>query len=247
MGLMSWWGWYREQRFALDSTLRERWADLRERFADRCRGRAEWASAETLAELGEVTAEWLEGEFRYHPNGHDEGPDPETEEIAPELIKLNRAGFVTKNSQPGIGPEQGWDGNFWWQRAEVTGFTDSDTADKLEAACRKADLIFIRNGPASWRTTQRNSIPITVGRASAVVADDDLCRLEDLDGTHIHTGSGTHLSRRWVKSTFDGYGTNALVAAEQVAIVDPVYGRKSYMWDVITKAITPPCCPCREH
>jgi hypothetical protein len=198
--------------------------------------RALWARAATLADVGEVTAQWAEGRVLYHPGGYDEGPAEETLEIAPALATLNRAGFVTCSSQPGLVESiEEWDLH---QRAAVDGFTDKATADLLEKVCAEAGLLFIRNGPAGWRSTQTNAVLVT-----ATPIDGD--RITDDKPCWGHTHFGTHLSRRYVKFIFDGYGTDALLAAEQVTIVDPEWGRNT-MWDVLTEAVDPPCCPCRR-
>lgn len=191
--------------------------------------RNQWARSGTLAELGEVTARWAEGEVKFHPNGYDEGPAPETDELVPALAALNRSGFVTSGSQPGIGPVVGYDGNVWWQRAAVDGYTDKATADRLEAACAEAGLIVIRNGPAKWRTTWKNSVPVTASPVEVGAGPPDS---DDLPH-YVHTHFGTHLSRRAVKFDFDGYGTRALLTAEQVTIIDPVWGRRDHLWDTI--------------
>ncbi len=61
-----------------------------------------WRAARTLAGLGELTAEWLEGTIASIPTvvpGY--GPDEETAALIPVLAACNRAGYVTTVSQPG--------------------------------------------------------------------------------------------------------------------------------------------------
>jgi hypothetical protein len=203
-----------------------------------------WSKAATLQDLGEVTAQWAEGRMLFHPGGYDEGPAEETLEIAPALAKLNRAGFVTSGSQPGIGPVVGFDSCMWWQRAAVDGFTDPDTAAKLEKACDATGLILINHGPAGWRTKLETRELVT---ASFVNEGDGSAPPEVSDAPYYgHTAFGAHLSKRAVKFDFDGYGADALVRAEQVTIIDPIWGRKELLWDVLTEALDPPCCPCRS-
>jgi hypothetical protein len=187
----------------------------------------QWARAATLADLGAVTARWAEGGIKYHPGGYDKGPAEETLEIVPALAALNRSGFVTSGSQPGWWGPNGW-GGYVHQRAAVDGFTDSVTADQLEATCQEAGLIFIRNGPAGWRTTWKNSVPVT---ANPIDCPNN--RIGEADPFIPLTEFGTHLSRRQVKFIFDGYGTDALLEAEQVTIIDPEWGRRDYMWQTL--------------
>jgi hypothetical protein len=245
MGWAGWALWYREQEFALDSTLRERARDLWQRYQVRRAERKPWTEAETLADLGELTARWAEGTAKYHPGGYDEGPAEETLEIAPALVTLNRSGFVTSGSQPGESAEVGYDGDLWWQRAAVDGFTDPDTADRLEDACDAAGLVFINNGPARLRTNWRDAVPATVKAPSDVTEDPPAEGCPDEAGYYVTTCFGTHLSRRAVRFEFDGFGADALLAAEQITVIDPVFGRKDLLWDTLIKAVDP-CCPCQE-
>ena len=75
--------------------------------------RKAWASARTLADVGELTAQWLEGKVRSQPGYQANcGPDPETSELIPVLAACNRAGFVTVNSQPADGRREAWVSGF---------------------------------------------------------------------------------------------------------------------------------------
>jgi len=78
-------------------------------------GAARWHSARTLAGLGELTAQWLEGKIGYVPGYGGAPPDEETEPLIPVLAAANRAGFVTIVSQPGEEPTAGYDGETWMQ------------------------------------------------------------------------------------------------------------------------------------
>jgi len=240
----SWGLWYREQQFPLDSKFRERCAELWQRYKIHRAARRPWTQAETLEDVGELTARWAEGSAKYHPGGYDDGPADETLEIAPALVTLNRNGFVTSGSQPGEAAVLGYDGNLWWQRAAVDGFTDPDTADRLEDACAAAGLIFINNGPARLRTTWPDAELVT---ASFVNERDGALPPESDDSPYYgHTHFGTHLSRHAVKFNFDGYAADALCSAEQVTVIDPEWGRKNLLWDTLTTALNPPCCPCKS-
>jgi uncharacterized protein DUF6919 len=190
-----------------------------------------WSSARSLADLGELTAQWAEGTIRYKPGSYSNGPDPETLEIASALAALNRSGFVTYGSQPG----EFWTSDDGWvrhQRAEVSGFTDQANADRLEKLCTEAGLLFIRNGPAGWRTSWKNNV---VASASPIGGDDlpeDARSLRD-PRYHAECDAGVHLSRLSVQQLFDGCGTDALVTAEQVTIIDPEWGRKDHLWQTL--------------
>ena len=64
--------------------------------------RKRWASARTPADVGELTAQWLEGRIASQPGyAPGCGPDPETADLTGVLAACNRAGFITDTSQPG--------------------------------------------------------------------------------------------------------------------------------------------------
>lgn len=58
-----------------------------------------WREAQTLDELGELTARWIEGTLPYYPF-YGETIDPETEPLQDKLAYFNRNGLVTTFSQP---------------------------------------------------------------------------------------------------------------------------------------------------
>ena len=60
--------------------------------------RKAWASAASLKDLGDRVVGWLNGGIQQTP-GHVGPPDPETIPHVPVLTRVNRAGFVTDNSQ----------------------------------------------------------------------------------------------------------------------------------------------------
>jgi hypothetical protein len=91
-----------------------------------------WAAAQTLDDLCELTALWLEGRIDSQPCYY--GRVDVDEDIAPgitdTLIALNRAGFLTNNSEGGD-CGIGWHGQWYEQHANVTGFATAETYDWL--------------------------------------------------------------------------------------------------------------------
>jgi hypothetical protein len=85
--------------------------------------RKRWASARTLGDLGELTAQWCAGDIAQTP-AHCGGPAAETLPYLQLLAAVNRRGFVTTNSQAA--------GRTW--NAWVDGFATPDTLSRL-AAC----------------------------------------------------------------------------------------------------------------
>jgi hypothetical protein len=91
-----------------------------------------WAAAQTLNDLCELTAQWLEGCIDSQPCYY--GRVDVDEDIAPgitdTLAALNRAGFLTSNSEGGD-CGIGWHGQWYEQHANVTGFGTPETYDWL--------------------------------------------------------------------------------------------------------------------
>lgn len=190
--------------------------------------RAEWGSARTLGDLGELTARWLEGGIGLQP-GYCGPSDIEDPALVPVLARLNRAGFVTTGSQPAFdGP--GYEGAHWQQRAAVEGFAAAGVALPLCVAAREAGLTVIVHDPAGlprWRYGYGKSVTVT-RRA----------------GEH-HTGFGVQLPRRHIRDAHIGYGichpgaVDALCGAWQVTVIDPEWGRNDRLWDVVAAAVCP--------
>ncbi|MFP8944718.1 DUF6919 domain-containing protein [Streptomyces fenghuangensis] len=159
-----------------------------------------WAQARTLADLGELTAQWLEGRIAsqpgYMPNC---GPDEETTVLVPALAAANRAGYLTWNSQPGS-DGTGYDGRRWVQRAAVCGYADQPVLDQLRraAARHRCRLLFKEHMPAT-------------------MADNE-----------IVTGFGGQLPARHLRATWKGIVSDdawrALKAATQVTVISPDWG-----------------------
>ncbi|WP_332759298.1 DUF6919 domain-containing protein [Streptomyces sp. MT206] len=130
--------------------------------------RRAWKSARTLADLGRRTADWLEGRLAsqvgYMP-GY--GPDEETAELVPSLAVLNRRGFMTTCSQPGIA-EIGHDGAWWTQHAAVEGYlTDRALFQQILDAAEALGHIVVVDDPHTGRrdevvvVTMRDGEPYT--------------------------------------------------------------------------------------
>jgi hypothetical protein len=100
------------------------------RRADRRR----WKQAITLADLGELVIAWLNGEVTQTP-GHLGSPCDETIQLIPALTVLNRAGFVTDNSQRAdTRGDRTW--NTW-----VSGFTSDEVLGRLDEAVAGTPLL----------------------------------------------------------------------------------------------------------
>lgn len=87
--------------------------------------RHRWRSAQSLTDLGELMALWLEGGLESRPGYAPGPPDRETTPLIPVLAACNRAGFLTDNSQPAVDP------GYPSLRAWVVGFAHASVADEL--------------------------------------------------------------------------------------------------------------------
>ena len=188
---------------------------------------AAWRSARTLADLGELTARWLEGGVSEHPC-YGGGPDDETGPLIPVLAELNRAGFVTTYSSPGL-DVRGQDGVRWQQRAAVEGFiAGTATARAFAAVAGRAGMDIVVHHPdfrPRWRWRCDDEIVVTLR-----------------DGEEW-TWFGQQLSRRDIRSRRLGWGIchraakDAVCSAWQVTVVDPVWGRPGALWPVLSRAV----------
>lgn len=179
--------------------------------------RHRWAEARTLADLGELTALWLEGRISSQPGyAPGYGPDPETRSLIPTLASLNRAGYFTTSSQPGLPTEDDVKGSRWKQRAAVDGHVaDRLLLDRITTAARRADLL------------------IDLGCEPIVVTTQD---------GQARTGFGGRLPRGHLRRTYAGVvGSSALAdlrTATHLTIAAPEYGPAGErLWGVLAAAI----------
>lgn len=181
--------------------------------ASRTNDRRQWASARTLEDLANNTADWLEGRVRYQPGYFGLSAAPETKPLIEHLARYNRHGLMTCDSQPATGP-----GGIWAQRAWVQGFCTHDTADKISRAVDPTDLIAIWTAPGSSGSTR---IPVT------------------LKDREPYTWAGPMPDA----SINDYYAydcpgaIHALHDAWQVAVIDSQWGRNTLLWDLLAEAL----------
>jgi hypothetical protein len=168
---------------------------------------ARWHNARTLADLGELTAQWLEGK-QGCTLGYSGGvPDEETGPLVPVLAAANRAGFVTHHCA---------------QRANVSGYAGPEAFARLMAASSGADLI-ITAARALDDSEERRFGPLF-----AVTLDEG----EEFtwDGIAL---SRPILERDY--GDWHPAVVRELSAAWQVTLIDPVWGRNDVLWPVLEK------------
>ncbi|MBF5081496.1 DUF6919 domain-containing protein [Quadrisphaera sp. INWT6] len=170
--------------------------------------RRQWRDADSLAAIGELTARWLEGTLAYQPEDFATQPAPETRPLVPVLAPLNRAGYVTTNSQPGVALRAGSG-----QRAFVTGYCDELSLRRPERAVRDTDLVLL-----AFRPYDGGGEPVVVTMR---------------DGEEA-TWLGRPVSADYIRHAWDQdvapAGVSALLAALQFQLFDPEWGRKELLW-----------------
>src|SRR5664279_2484203 len=171
-----------------------------------------WMEPLSLAELGELTAQWLEGSS-WGPWQCGEGPDEETAHLVPSLSAMNRSGYVTDFSQPGE-----LDGR-WSQRAAVTGFCTVAEADCLASLSLESELIVITAYPA---VEAEYELPITheAGRAHTRLAGRGFFEEPDDLWEECHPST-------W----------SLLAACYFVTVCDPQWGRDDLLWPSVVAAL----------
>lgn len=189
-------------------------------FTDEDRERAEsaWQSAESLEELREYTARFIEGRFPYNPTYGADTVDGETEPLVEDLAALNRYGVLTTGSQPGFSGE-GFDGNIWKQRAYVHGRATPEKAEQLKTVTLKSEVIAYHVWPhedAMWF-----SIPGTKSGGEAT----------------LWIGRPPRSQELLVESVRSKALRKELWSLHYIELFDPVWGRTGYLMDQIREII----------
>jgi hypothetical protein len=174
-----------------------------------------WQQARTLAELGELTAQWLEGATPQRPM-YIGAPDPETKPLIPHLVGYNRRGYLTDQSQPGSPLENGWA-----QRAWVHGFGTAELADRIEDALLDTELIVGRTPPGGDNPTR---ICVTIGHERAWTIGGAM--------------RASYLAEQYREAI--PAALPALLNAWQIEVIDPVWGRNDLLWDRLDRAFPAP-------
>jgi hypothetical protein len=186
--------------------------------------RLAWATAESFADVCELTARWLEGDVGSQPGYRPEdGPADETRELVPVLAAACRAGYLTRDSQPGK-VHTGLTGYQVAQHAYVYGFAQDDVLQRLQTGAESAGL---------W---------VCYGKADRRLYDvDPTGRRQSRRRTvrDLRPDLGTVLPRKTLHDGWTGYGIcsdtvlDLLCDAWQVTIIDPETARNDRVWPVL--------------
>jgi hypothetical protein len=177
-----------------------------------------WRSVSSLAQAGELTARWLEGRSTFVPMYADTAPDEETRPLVGSLAAINRSGFWTDQSQPGVPLSATYP-----QRAFVSGYCDEGMADSLLNKLSRTDIVVVSYGVGA---VGESSIPVTLCEGKPCTW---LGRSPDL----------------FDEETFDFYAfesnpafVEAIRDAQHLQIFDPVWGREDLLFTAILDAVS---------
>lgn len=180
-----------------------------------------WAQATSLADLGQLTADWLEGRLGGECPGYlDTETEDETRHLIPVLAATNRRGFVTTNSQPGIESPR------TRQRAAVDGYiTDQALLRSIKTEARRAGITVIAEKPGD--------------STRGIVVTQEKRRL---GGWKDFTWFGAFCSRR-DRVEVDWHKTGAGAAREAEAavcltLIDEAWGRDDRLWAALATAVS---------
>jgi hypothetical protein len=181
---------------------------------------APWEAAASLRDLGDLTARWLEGTLPSQPGYMPGcGPEPETLPLIGVLAAANRAGYLTGASQPGRGPERGYDGALWTQRAAVDGWIAADRAEGLADAATDGGLLVITH-TVRRRGGRRERDWVDVTRHAG----------------RVFTGFARQRTRADLRFQYEGCGASAIAAvcaSVQLTLAAPGYGPDERVWRVL--------------
>lgn len=182
-----------------------------------------WRDARSIGDLGGAMAGWLEGHIGSRPGYNDSRPDEETAHLVSALARMNRRGYVTTDSQPGL-EDVAFDGRPWAQRAAVQGWigVTDPLLVRIVRTARAAGLIVSAYG-AGRCVGPRRGLVVT-----------------RWDG-EPHTDFGGRPSGLRVAPELSGVGRRARRELARhgvaLAVIDPVWGRDDVLWSVLDQAI----------
>lgn len=180
-----------------------------------------WQSARTFDDLCELGARWLEGRIHYHPEACASSPDEESASLVATLAMINRSGFLTSCSQPGVVLEHGSG-----QRAFLAGIAKESVARRIYSASLTTDLVVtafppsVTTGPSHYGY----GIPVTVDEFRPMTWAGQC-----IPGEILHAYEAAACSSSLIEEL--------RTAAWQVDVIDPQWGRDSILWEAVLMAV----------
>jgi len=181
---------------------------------------SEWSRSRSFDDLCELAARFIEGNLCFFPGWLPGEIDEETDALIESLATLNRNGFLTLASQPGLPPSPAHDGSERQQRAFVTGFALGRVAAAIEALGAKSELVvhaFSADefGGEAEPVAMRGGEPyLFTGHAAG---PDELGLFQDLVGESALA---------------------ELVETRYLTVHDPEWGRRGHLWPLLVAAVT---------
>jgi hypothetical protein len=185
-----------------------------------------WTHARNITDLAELTARWLEGRLPSTAGCQPEcGLAPETDSIKEPLARLNRAGILTLDSQPGVPFGPGFDGALWQQKAAVWGFGTPETCALLAEFAERYGLLisYHRGGTLSWFSRLRDRFGLLP--AGAITVSERASRPSYSYGTRVDLLAEFAIC--------DPTVLDSLRVCDQITVADPLWGRVEFLWEVL--------------
>jgi hypothetical protein len=184
---------------------------------------APWRAIRTLVDWGNVVADWIEGKTAWHPTYIAPAPEPETLDEAATLVALNRAGFVTDDSQAGLIDDAPLP---WRQRNYICAWCDWDTADRLQRALLDTDLVALTIQPPEETGVGDVSIGVTYGATAS--------EPEPIMRTFLGRSSTGHLSHY---AEISPPLADLIDACAEIHIFDPRWGRNDLLLPTLRRVV----------
>jgi hypothetical protein len=173
---------------------------------------APWRHARSISDLGELGARWLGGDLRWSPRYQAATSDEETVPLIPMLAEINRLGFWTTMTQPGL-----FSGSLA-QRAYISGYCTEATANAIQGGLLASDLLAVAL-PATIAGDSSLQVPIT------------------RDGMSESTWGGAFEA---VDEWRDDLGDDVVAVIKRawaVGITDLTWGRQDVLWPALLGAL----------
>lgn len=170
-----------------------------------------WQQADSVPQLRELTAQFIEGTLRARPSYGAATVATETADLTEVLAAINRGGLLTDSSQPGENAEG------WVQRAWVSGYADEAVVDALLGSCLATDLLVLALAPGALEGA-RVCISRDAARESTWAGAFD-------DPMEMYANGSVEL-------------VGQLADLWCVDVIDPVWGRNDLLWPTVLTALT---------
>lgn len=177
-----------------------------------------WYTATTLEDIGELTARWIEGTSTYHPCYGSSTVDYETRPLRQILAGYNRKGLITTFSQPGEPIDDEGNG----QRASLQGYAQEALAKRIAALGLHTDLLVFIFEPSGGGGYQ---VPITIQDFQPLTWNGGCLGYEELE---------------CFAEDCSEEALQSLKEAWSVIVIDPQWGRESYLWEYVCQALDNP-------